>query len=290
MSLDLRTATLKSRRGSHPGAGFTRITSGFTLIELLVVIAIIAILASILFPVFAKARAAARRSSCLSNAKQLGLGVMMYTQDYDETFPFNDWYNHFGCAANDHTPPCSPFSGGGRRTYADEIFPYVKSYGLFRCISHDSDPLGYVANTFTTPISQFKAYDGNVFNFKYIASLGQVHEPANRILMAEYPNNNSAGDLGPWYLSIYQNDYNKLSGEQNGQLNWVFCDGHAKNMKVKQTLTPKYLWNVTDDWNLDTAGTLVGIDGAGLHQAHSEAEAVTYWNTPGVFDPHNTEL
>src|SRR5689334_5202516 len=60
---------------------------GFTLIELLVVIAIIAILAAILFPVFARARENARRASCQSNLKQIGLGIMMYTQDYDETFP-----------------------------------------------------------------------------------------------------------------------------------------------------------------------------------------------------------
>ena len=63
--------------------------SGFTLIELLVVIAIIAILAAILFPVFARARESARRTSCISNLKQLALGTMMYAQDYDETYPMS---------------------------------------------------------------------------------------------------------------------------------------------------------------------------------------------------------
>jgi prepilin-type N-terminal cleavage/methylation domain-containing protein len=65
-----------------------RTAKGFTLIELLVVIAIIAILAAILFPVFARAREKARQSSCLSNVKQITLGTQMYVQDYDEKFPF----------------------------------------------------------------------------------------------------------------------------------------------------------------------------------------------------------
>ena len=65
---------------------------GFTLIELLVVIAIIAILAAILFPVFARARKQARKTMCISNCKQMGLGVMMYTQDYDETYPSAQWH------------------------------------------------------------------------------------------------------------------------------------------------------------------------------------------------------
>ena len=66
-----------------------RSRAGFTLIELLVVIAIIAILAAILFPVFAQARDKARQSSCLSNEKQMALGILAYTQDYDEIFPLS---------------------------------------------------------------------------------------------------------------------------------------------------------------------------------------------------------
>ena len=71
-----------------------RAPRAFTLVEMLVVIAIIAILAAILFPVFAKAREQARKTSCLSNEKQLGLGAMMYTQDYDEVLPDADWGRH----------------------------------------------------------------------------------------------------------------------------------------------------------------------------------------------------
>jgi prepilin-type N-terminal cleavage/methylation domain-containing protein len=68
---------------------FKKANKAFTLIELLVVVAIIGVLAAILFPVFARARENARRSSCMSNLKQIGLGVMMYVQDYDETYPMS---------------------------------------------------------------------------------------------------------------------------------------------------------------------------------------------------------
>src|SRR5262250_2612097 len=86
----------------------------FTLIELLVVIAIIAILAAILFPVFAQAREKARGISCLSNTKEMGLAVLMYVQDYDETFPIGaqaDWNN----------------------SWPTKVQPYIKNLAVFRC-------------------------------------------------------------------------------------------------------------------------------------------------------------
>jgi prepilin-type N-terminal cleavage/methylation domain-containing protein/prepilin-type processing-associated H-X9-DG protein len=94
----------------------------FTLIELLVVIAIIAILASILFPVFGRARENARKSSCQSNLKQVGLGLLQYSQDYDESMPMI-WSSHGAT---------SPNPGGD---WIDALQPYVKSYQIFVCPS-----------------------------------------------------------------------------------------------------------------------------------------------------------
>ena len=99
-----------------------RHTTGFTLIELLVVIAIIAILAAILFPVFARARENARRSSCQSNLKQMALGIFQYTQDYDEKFPL-----YRTGAYNGTQRPYSWADGG--------IQPYVKSIQILQCPS-----------------------------------------------------------------------------------------------------------------------------------------------------------
>lgn len=127
-----------------PKKSYRVFSSGFTLIELLVVIAIIALLAAILFPVFARARENARKSSCLSNMRQLGLGFLQYTQDYDERLPAGGGSGSFpndppvatntyaqwvqgptsGCTV---TNPCRPDYGG--------LFPYVKSTQIYLCPS-----------------------------------------------------------------------------------------------------------------------------------------------------------
>jgi prepilin-type N-terminal cleavage/methylation domain-containing protein len=99
---------------------------GFTLIELLVVIAIIAILAAILFPVFAQAREAARTSACLSNTKQLSLGALMYVQDYDERF----WAWNWGFFCNGQNNG-QPRDSGAFWTMA--IYPYVKNAQIYQC-------------------------------------------------------------------------------------------------------------------------------------------------------------
>jgi prepilin-type N-terminal cleavage/methylation domain-containing protein len=121
---------------------------GFTLIELLVVIAIIAILAAILFPVFAQARDKARQATCTSNTKQWGTAMMMYIQDYDETFPLSFNLSAPGAPANIwqylHTVPvnwrASVTSANWRWWsypifWGNSIYPYIKNYGIYGCPS-----------------------------------------------------------------------------------------------------------------------------------------------------------
>ncbi len=109
---------------------------GFTLIELLVVIAIIAILAAILFPVFARARENARRTSCLSNVKQMGLGVMQYTQDYDEYYPP-------GYLPTSQPSPDGTVWFSGTWFWQQVIYPYTKSRQVYFCPSAVPLPSNY---------------------------------------------------------------------------------------------------------------------------------------------------
>ena len=111
-----------------------RTTRAFTLIELLVVIAIIAILAAILFPVFAQARESARKTACLSNTKQLGLGIMQYVQDYDEMYPCNSWDTPpIGTTQTDSGDPNFPSAFN----WMWKVMPYMKNRQILVC---PSDP------------------------------------------------------------------------------------------------------------------------------------------------------
>jgi prepilin-type N-terminal cleavage/methylation domain-containing protein/prepilin-type processing-associated H-X9-DG protein len=144
---------------------------GFTLIELLVVIAIIAILASILFPVFAQAREKARQISCLSNTKQMGLALLQYVQDYDEMMPLGRAY------ADD--PLYQQHLGQG---WAAQSQPYLKNTQVFRC---PSDPTNNVAATANTPMLSAVSYIYN-YNIPFSnAALAAFNAPANTILLAE---------------------------------------------------------------------------------------------------------
>lgn len=141
---------------------------GFTLIELLVVIAIIAILAAILFPVFAQVREKARTTSCLSNEKQLGLAFAQYNQDYDEKMPNGvNWY----------------FPGGNG--WASQIYPYVKSVSVFRCA--DDTAISVVSYAYN---SNNTAPDGTTVNSYAIA---MYNAPAKTVLLAEVQGNYAWG-------------------------------------------------------------------------------------------------
>ncbi len=136
MSLNFRSPV---RRGS------TLLSRGFTLIELLVVIAIIAILAAILFPVFQKVRENARRASCMSNEKQLGLAFVQYSQDGDEKYPNGTWIRF----STEH-------EGVG---WAGQLYPYVKSTGVYKCPDDSTSGAAATATTLATyPVSY--SYNG----------------------------------------------------------------------------------------------------------------------------------
>jgi prepilin-type N-terminal cleavage/methylation domain-containing protein/prepilin-type processing-associated H-X9-DG protein len=136
--------------------------SAFTLIELLVVIAIIAILAAILFPVFAQAREKARQTACISNLKQMGTAFLSYSQDYDEMCPRLLWGG-------------SP--SGTVCSWPTIIQPYMKSVEIFRCPSYTSETLGVTPGTYAAPGGCGTLPQGYVVTYLYNLSIGGNREP-----------------------------------------------------------------------------------------------------------------
>lgn len=189
---------------------------GFTLIELLVVIAIIAILAAILFPVFARARENARRSSCQSNLKQIGLGLLQYKQDYDENFPVQD----SGALTDDSV----------RWAYA--IQPYIKSEQLFQCPSDTvSPPPG--ATLFD------RAKTIGFTDYWYNGNLGDPLNPTNDAQVA-YPSNTVMNGDGTGATTMASYYALKMPGGAAGRhlegANYAFVDGHVKWYKANIVL------------------------------------------------------
>ena len=199
---------------------------GFTLIELLVVIAIIAILAAILFPVFARAREKARQSSCLSNMKQLGLGVLMYTQDYDEKLPY-------GSSVPINLHYCL---WEGTQPYIKNMQVLVcPSDGAASCLSGGCPPLG---TNWGAEWASWRLSYGYNYSLEG-QSVGRSQYPAETAILAEMierpyfyqqgaalPN----GGIGIGYTA----SPHRLSNRHNEGMNICFLDGHAKWVKNDQ--------------------------------------------------------
>jgi len=199
----------------------------FTLIELLVVIVIIAILAAILFPVFARARENARRASCMSNEKQLGLAVLQYTQDYDEKLP---------TSYDGATPPTYWFQ---------QIQPYTKSTQVFFC---PSDSVSNASNSLTSSNISYG------WNYKYLTwstptsgiygvggkSLAVISAVSQTVLLGE-----GSASTGAPYVIAWDNAYKPLARHLDGA-NMCFADGHVKWFKLPGVLlADNSLWNMT---------------------------------------------
>ncbi len=191
---------------------------GFTLIELLVVIAIIAILAAILFPVFAKAREKARQSSCLSNSKQIGIAFMQYVQDYDESYPLDA-----GGTENGGGTPGLGTGLADAGCWFRVIQPYVKSKQVLLCPSVGNvTPYAYMADCPT---------DYSAGNQVLGKSQAVVTAPAQVILLMERrrDRNNASEGWGDWAWR-QTNELVTLTRHLDGS-NVAFCDGHSKWVK-----------------------------------------------------------
>jgi prepilin-type N-terminal cleavage/methylation domain-containing protein/prepilin-type processing-associated H-X9-DG protein len=294
-----------------------RRTKGFTLIELLVVIAIIGILASMLFPVFARARESARKTTCMANQKNLGLAIMMYCTDYADTYPMSYYYQN---GAN---------SNNGYVHWSGMIQDYVKNNDVFVCSGHavggwaptcfttppvnppdgqiplqDTKPsvdpdandmqvprIAYIANELLMPRKKYAAIPQNVVKMGMLDDVSSVillaettdvknslmdtsptggdalktHRPTNAVMYEDYSVFDGETYNPGLHGGLYALDYDTAKAEIEaakvetavghhhicyisddrhlGGANYVFADGHAKWLKLQDTLNPEhYLW------------------------------------------------
>ena len=247
---------------THRGTGSpckTRPRPAFTLIELLVVIAIIAILAAILFPVFAQAREKARQISCLSNMKQMGLAILQYNQDFDETYPVSYYANALGKFSAAGTPVSWPRI----------IQPYVKNTRIFQCPSEKST-VGNTPGTGDDALTRYPvSYSFNYFltgNFSPTGIAGsnlvKVQKPAQTVMIVDGASQPKLGvkpedwsqkknatavsglpdtaNRSAWLLVhagtqpvINFADYGAPLARHTGSLNILWADGHVKSAKIE---------------------------------------------------------
>ena len=223
--------------------------SAFTLIELLVVIAIIAILAAILFPVFARARENARRSSCTSNLKQIGLGVIQYQQDYDEKFPL---------LRNNGNANEQGGNGFGGTWVA--IQPYLKSTQILQCPSEPTAPSD-CSTSFTAGCGDYAynlllGYDPPPATDKNRGlAISAVGSTATTVMALDaygrYGDEWSEGcgvDGGPLPcpapgLATFPGGDNKAAQRHLETQNVLFCDGHVKAYRGQTPTTSASIYN-----------------------------------------------
>jgi len=250
--------------GTRRSLGST--SAAFTLIELLVVIAIIALLAAILFPVFAKVREKARQATCESNERQLGLGMLQYVQDYDETEP-ESYYGSKG--DSDMTT---------NYKWMDAIYPYVKNEAIFTCPSDiDSPPYHYrggvshrdygsyglngaYGSVGDNQIPPRSAYTG-VPATSYNVTTSQIVVPSDTVWVTDNDNGtqngaNPGGSQGFFWTNAANNPkISTFDGKPHLQniearhinfANILFCDGHVKALTLDFMTQTKHLVDPID--------------------------------------------
>ena len=196
---------------------------GFTLIELLVVIAIIAILAAILFPVFARAREKARQASCQSNMKQISLGMLMYIQDYDESFPY--------FAQGSYT--VSPWI-----FWPHQLQPYIRNWAVYRCPSNTAAPMSYHGMSY--PEFPKYGFTTSLWSSNPPYTLARIERPAEKFMCFD-SNHPALGDLrcimtasecGQWSCGKNVATTHVWLVPHNGGVVIGYIDGHVKWMSA----------------------------------------------------------
>jgi prepilin-type N-terminal cleavage/methylation domain-containing protein/prepilin-type processing-associated H-X9-DG protein len=233
---------------------------GFTLIEILVVIAIIAIIAAILFPVFARARENARRASCQSNEKQMGLAFAQYTQDNDERYPLSSYVCNYRTTTHTHTdcPDGIGFyaahSAGAVVAWYHAMYPYTRNIQIYNCPSNSKAPKQVINSWGDWDTSKPSGYGWNVYNLSSDSppptfggiNKSQVEDPAGTLLVSEvYSDLSTIGRIPYRVTGDTEPNYHKYPAPiyawHFDGANVLFADGHVKWMKLDK-LTYARLW------------------------------------------------